>query len=41
MAHVNPLQIKYPVVVRITGLIGVGLVIMNFLMFPRFLNTME
>ena len=41
MEYINPLKIKYPVVIRITGLIGVGLVIMNFLIFPRFHNTKE
>ena len=41
MVYVNPLKLKYPIVIRITGLIGVGLVIMNFLMFPRFQNTLE
>ena len=41
MEYINPLKIQYPVVIRITGLIGVGLVIMNFLIFPRFQNTME
>ena len=41
MVYVNPLKLKYPIVIRITGLIGVGLVIMNFLIFPRFLNTLE
>ena len=41
MEYINPLKIKYPVVIRITGLIGVGLVIMNFLIFPRFHNSME
>ncbi len=41
MEYINPLKLKYPVVIRITGLIGVGLVIMNFLLFPRFQNTME
>ena len=41
MEYINPLKEKYPVVVRITGLIGVGLVILNFLIFPRFLNSME
>ena len=41
MEYINPLKIKYPVVIRITGLIGVGLVIMNFLIFPRFQNPME
>ena len=41
MEYINPLKLKYPVVIRITGLIGVGLVILNFLIFPRFHNTME
>ena len=41
MVYVNPLKLKYPIVIRITGLIGVGLVIMNFLIFPRFQNTLE
>ena len=41
MAYVNPLKLKYPIVIRITGLIGVLLVISNFLIFPRFLNTLE
>ena len=41
MEYINPLKIKYPVVIRITGLIGVGLVIINFLIFPRFQNTLE
>lgn len=41
MSYVNPLKLKYPVVIRVTGLIGVSLVILNFLIFPRFLNTKE
>ena len=41
MEYINPLKLKYPVVIRVTGLIGVGLVILNFLIFPRFHNTME
>jgi periplasmic protein TonB len=41
MEYINPLKIKYPVVIRITGLIGIGLVIINFLIFPRFQNTLE
>ena len=41
MEYINPLKLKYPIVIRVTGLIGVGLVIMNFLIFPRFQNTME
>ena len=41
MAHINPLKIQYPIVIRVTSLIGVTLVILNFLVFPRFLSTME
>ena len=41
MVYVNPLKLKYPIVIRITGLISVLLVISNFLIFPRFLNTLE
>ena len=41
MAHINPLQKKYPIVVRVTGLIGTLLVILNFLIFPRFTNSTE
>ena len=41
MEYINPLKLKYPIVIRVTGLIGVGLVIMNFLIFHRFQNTME
>ena len=41
MEYINPLKIKYPVVIRVTGLIGVWLVIMNFLVFPRLQNTLE
>ena len=41
MNHINPLKVKYPIVIRVTGLLGVVLVILNFLVFPRFLNSME
>ena len=41
MVYVNPLKLIYPIVIRITGLISVLLVISNFLIFPRFLNTLE
>ena len=41
MQIINPLKKKYPVVVRITTLIGMGLVILNFLIFPRFGNNLE
>ena len=41
MQIINPLKKRYPVVVRITTLIGMGLVILNFLIFPRFGNNLE
>ena len=33
----NPLKNQYPIVVRIAGLSGIGLIIITFLSFPRFL----
>ena len=41
MKFVNPLKAKYPIVVRLTTLIGISLVILNFLLFPRFGNSLE
>jgi len=41
MRFVNPLKARYPIVVRLTTLIGIGLVILNFLLFPRFGNSLE
>ena len=41
MQIINPLKKRYPIVVRITTLIGMGLVILNFLIFPRFGNNLE
>ena len=41
MRFVNPLKSRYPIVVRLTTLIGIGLVILNFLLFPRFGNSLE
>ena len=41
MKFINPLKVKYPIVVRLTTLIGISLVILNFLLFPRFGNTLE
>ena len=41
MKFINPLKIKYPIVVRLTTLIGISLVILNFLLFPRFGNSLE
>jgi len=41
MRFVNPLKARYPIVVRLTTLTGIGLVILNFLLFPRFGNSLE
>ena len=41
MKFINPLKARYPLIVRITTLIGIGLVILNFLLFPRFGNSLE
>ena len=41
MKLINPLKTKYPIVVRLTTLIGISLVILNFLLFPRFGNSLE
>ena len=41
MKFINPLKAKYPIVVRLTTLFGISLVILNFLLFPRFGNTLE
>jgi len=41
MKFINPLKAKYPFVVRLTTLLGISLVILNFLLFPRFGNTLE
>ena len=41
MKFINPLKTKYPIVVRLTTLVGISLVILNFLLFPRFGNSLE
>ena len=41
MKFINPLKAKYPIVVLLTTLLGISLVILNFLLFPRFGNTLE
>ena len=41
MKFINPLKVKYPIVIRVTVLIGIGLIIINFLLFPRFGNNLE
>ena len=33
----NPLKVQYPIIVRIAGLSGIGIVITMFLVFPRFI----
>ena len=35
------LKFLYPVIVRITGLSGIVILILSFLVFPRSTNTME
>ena len=37
----NQLKTRYPVIVRITAIIGISLIILNFLLFPRFTNSVE
>ena len=41
MEFINPLKARYPIVIRLTALLGIGLVILNFLVFPRFGNSLE
>ena len=41
MRYTNPLKVKYPIIIRLTTLIGIILVILNFLIFPRFINTLS
>ena len=41
MNFINPLKKRYEIVVRVTALVGIGLVIANFLIFPRFGNKVE
>ena len=41
MEIINPLKSKYPIVVRLTVLIGIFCIILNFLVFPRFINTVK
>ncbi|MEC7746731.1 MAG: TonB family protein [Candidatus Neomarinimicrobiota bacterium] len=41
MGKINPLKHAYPVNVRLAGLVGITLVIIIFIIFPRFLASME
>ena len=41
MGKINPLQHAYPVNVRLAGLLGIVLVIIIFIIFPRFLASVE
>ena len=41
MQFINPLKTRYPIVIRITALIGILLITLNFLLYPRFVNTID
>ena len=41
MRYTNPLKVKYPIIIRLTTLIGIIIVILNFLIFPRFINSLS
>ncbi len=40
MRYINPLKNKYPIIIRLTTFIGILLIILNFLIFPRFINKL-
>ena len=41
MRHINPLKKNYPLIIRLTTLLGIILIILNFLIYPRFINTLS
>ena len=41
MQFINPLKTRYPIVIRITALMGILLITLNFLLYPRFVNTVD
>ena len=41
MNLVNPLKAKYPIIIRTTAIVGIFLIILNFLLFPRFGNNLD
>ena len=41
MRHINPLKKNYPLIIRLTTLVGIILIILNFLIYPRFINTLS
>ena len=41
MKHINPLKKNYPLIIRLTTLVGIILIILNFLIYPRFINTLS
>ena len=41
MKHTNPLKKNYPLIIRLTTLLGIILIILNFLIYPRFINTLS
>ena len=41
MQFINPLKTRYRIVIRITALFGILLITLNFLLYPRFVNTVD
>ena len=41
MRHINPLKKNYPLIIRLTTLVAIILIILNFLIYPRFINTLS
>ena len=41
MEVVNPLKSRYTIIIRLTILLGIFCIILNFLIFPRFINTVK
>ena len=41
MKNINPLKKSYPFIIRLTTLLGILLIILNFLIYPRFINTLS
>ena len=39
--NTNPLKKKYPIIIRVTGFTGIILLILVFVIFPRFINDSE
>ena len=39
--NTNPLKKKYPIIIRVAGFTGIILLILVFVVFPRFINESE